>query len=73
MPFDDDGMVPEELDRLLTQHRPQADLGQTDLGPTDVSRPYWASVYMMPVFHNPCGLCYSEGLFMFVFEVIYLM
>jgi len=61
VPFDDDGMIPEELDRLLNQYRLNAKRDpHADLDPTDVSKSYWASVYMMPVFHNPCGMSYSE-------------
>ncbi|XP_012946337.1 uncharacterized HTH-type transcriptional regulator YdfD [Aplysia californica] len=52
VPFDEEGIVPEELERLVLSHKQTGATVSED-------RPFWAAVYMMPVFHNPCGISYS--------------
>jgi len=47
--FDDKGMIPEDLDRLLAVHRPSSN---------NNSHPYWAAVYLGTVFQNPSGVTY---------------
>ncbi|KAK6196201.1 hypothetical protein SNE40_001471 [Patella caerulea] len=48
--LDSEGMDVEELDKLLTQHKP-------DVIPED--QLYWSFIYSIPVYHNPTGISYS--------------
>ena len=53
VPTDSDGIIVEELDRLLTEHMVKA------RPPTD-KRPFSSLVYLVPTFNNPKGGCLSE-------------
>ena len=50
-------MIPEELEKVLEANK--------DYQPRDITpaKPFWAILYIMPTFHNPCGYCLPAGVF----------
>ncbi|XP_071948031.1 2-aminoadipate transaminase-like isoform X2 [Antedon mediterranea] len=53
IPLVDDGIEVEMLEKEVKGKRP------LDFQPTD-QRPFWACMYLMTVYHNPTGICYSK-------------
>ncbi|XP_046360905.1 uncharacterized protein YER152C-like [Haliotis rufescens] len=50
---DADGIDTNVLDKLLSEHRPKSFAVTPE-------RPFWAMIYVIPVFNNPTGQCYSQ-------------
>lgn len=53
VPVDDEGIVPSELEKVLQAHQ--------DYRPRELTerKPFWAMLYLIPVYHNPTGVCLS--------------
>ncbi|XP_077983633.1 2-aminoadipate transaminase-like [Glandiceps talaboti] len=54
VPRDDDGIDIRILDEKLTEYRAKSTHKITE------KKPFWAIVYVIPCFHNPTGISYSE-------------
>ena len=48
-------MIPEELEKVLEANK---DYRPRELTP---AKPFWAILYLMPTYHNPCGYCLPAG------------
>ncbi|XP_046583413.1 uncharacterized protein YER152C-like [Haliotis rubra] len=53
VPTDADGIDTNVLDKLLSEHRPKSFTVTPE-------QPFWAMIYVIPVFNNPAGQCYSK-------------
>lgn len=58
VPFSDEGVVPEELERIVAAEK-SARGDRTAWDRT--CKPFWAVFYTIPVHHNPTGVCASEA------------
>lgn len=54
-PMDDDGLIPEELEKTIQAH--------LSIKPREMkgNKPFWSMLYLIPTFHNPTGTCLSPG------------
>ena len=55
VPLDERGLIPEELEKLIEankHHRPR-ELSE--------KKPFWAMLYSLATFQNPCGMCLPPG------------
>lgn len=53
--LDQDGIRPDLLEQSILEHYPKNGFEPSD------EKPFWAMVYLVPVFHNPTSACLSEG------------
>ena len=55
VPVDEEGIIPSELEKVLQAHQDYRPREPTE------RKPYWAMLYLIPVYHNPTGVCLSPG------------
>lgn len=52
--LDQDGIRPDLLEQSILEHYPKNGFKPSD------KKPFWAMVYLVPVYHNPTSACLSE-------------
>jgi DNA-binding transcriptional MocR family regulator len=56
--MDEEGICPDDLETKVMEYKDTWDKTTTD-------KLYRGVVYTVPVFHNPSGICYSPGSYMY--------
>ena len=55
VPLDENGIIPDELERVLEATKQLKPCQLTE------KHPFWGMLYLISTFHNPTGVCLSAG------------
>jgi len=61
--LDDDGLDTDDLESKLTSAKKLSNHRYSE------KKPYWAMLYLVPIYHNPTGVCYNEDKFRSIISI----